>query len=89
MRDHNSSRVESFARALQQHLTKIFDKRVSAVIVPSVERVQAYTLRELTLRIEQGANMAEAKRRIKEAIDYISSMKSNKNVKVILDVDPI
>ena len=89
MRDHNSSRVESFAIQLQQHLTKIFDKRVSAVIVPSVERVQAYTLRELTLRIEQGANMAEAKRRIKEAIDYISSMKSNKNVKVILDVDPI
>ena len=89
MRDHNSSRVESFAMQLQQHLTKIFDKRVSAVIVPSVERVQAYTLRELTLRIEQGANMAEAKRRIKEAIDYISSMKSNKNVKVIIDIDPI
>ncbi|MBP5476306.1 MAG: hypothetical protein J6Y00_01280 [Paludibacteraceae bacterium] len=89
MRDHNSSRVAAFALQLQQHLTRIFGKRVSAVIVPSVERVQAYTLRELTLRIEQGANMVEAKRRIKEGIDYIGSMKSNKNVKIIIDVDPI
>ncbi|MBQ6790994.1 MAG: primosomal protein N' [Paludibacteraceae bacterium] len=89
MRDHNSSRVAAFALQLQQHLTRIFGKRVSAVIVPSVERVQAYTLRELTLRIEQGANMVEAKRRIKEGIDYIGSMKSNKNVKIIIDIDPI
>ena len=88
MRDHNSARVEAFAAQLQAHLTQIFGPRTSAVIIPSVERVQAYTLRELTLRIEQGANMAEAKRRLREAIDCISSVSSNKNVKIIIDIDP-
>jgi primosomal protein N' (replication factor Y) len=88
MKDHNALRVQDLAVQLQQHLVKIFGNRVSAVIVPSIERVQAYTLRELTLRIENRANMTEAKRRIKEAIDYICSIPSNKNSKIIVDVDP-
>ena len=81
--------VDSVTTQLQAHLTRIFGKRVSAVIVPSVERVQAYYIRELTLRIESGANMAEAKRRLKEAIDHIGSISSNKNVKIIIDIDPL
>ena len=89
LKDHNSTRVQAAAEQLQAYLKQIFGNRVSAVIVPSIERVQAYTLRELTLRIESGANMAEAKRRVQEAIDHISSMKSNKNTKIIIDIDPI
>lgn len=89
LKDHNSTRVQAAAEQLQAYLKQIFGNRVSAVIVPSIERVQAYTLRELTLRIEQGANIAEAKRRVQEAIDHISSMKSNKNTKIIIDIDPI
>ena len=88
LRDHNGVRVHRVANELQAYLTRIFGHRVSGVIIPSVERVQAYTIRELTLRIESGANMTEAKRRIQEAIEYIFSMKSNKNVKIIADVDP-
>lgn len=89
LKDHNSARVQAAAEQLQAYLKQIFGNRVSAVIIPSIERVQAYTLRELTLRIESGANMAEAKRRVQEAIDHISSMKSNKNTKIIIDIDPI
>ena len=89
MRDHNAVRVHRIATHLQTYLTQVFGSRVSAVIIPSVERVQAYTLRELTLRIENNANIAEAKRRLREAIDSIWSIPSNKNVKIILDVDPI
>ena len=74
---------------LQAYLLRIFGDRVSGVIIPSVERIQAYTLRELTLRIESSANIEEAKRRLKEAIDHIWSFSSNKNVKLIIDVDPI
>lgn len=88
LKDHNGARVQAAAEQLQAYLKQIFGSRVSAVIVPSVERVQAYTIRELTLRIEQGANIAEAKRRIQEAIDHIWSIPSNKNVKIIVDVDP-
>jgi primosomal protein N' (replication factor Y) len=89
LRDHNGVRVHRTATQLQTYLTRIFGERVSGVIVPSVERVQAYTIRELTLRIEQGANIAEAKRRLKETIDQVWSIPSNKNVKIIIDVDAL
>ena len=89
LRDHNGVRVQAYAMQLQKYLQQIFAHRVSAVIIPSVERVQAYTIRELTLRIESGANIAEAKRRLKEAIDRITSISTNKNAKTIIDVDPI
>ena len=88
LKHHNGALTHSAAAQLQTHLTRIFGNRVSGVIIPSVERVQAYTLRELTLRIEQGANLTEAKRRLQEAIDYIVSIPSNKSIKIIADVDP-
>lgn len=89
MRDHNAARVQAVAMQLQAHLKQVFGVRISSVIIPPVERVQAYTIRELNLRIEQGANIGEAKRRLKESIDYILSNSSNKNVKLIIDCDPI
>lgn len=89
MRDHNGVRVHRTATQLQTYLAHIFGERVSGVIIPSIERVQAYTIRELTLRIEQGANFSEAKRRLKETIDQIWSVSSNKNVKIIIDVDAL
>ena len=89
LRDHNGVRVHRVTTELQAYLVRIFGARVSGVIIPSVERVQAYTIRELTLRIEQNANIAEAKRRLREAIDHIWSIPSNKNTKIIIDIDPI
>ena len=89
LRDHNAVRVQACAMQLQSRLNRIFGKRISPVVIPAVERIQAYTIRELNLRIEQGANMAEAKRRLKEAIDYILSISSYKNVRVIIDCDPL
>lgn len=89
LRDHNGMRVHRVATELQTHLTRIFAHRVSGVIIPSVERVQAYTIRELTLRIESTANMTEAKRRLKEGIEHIFSIPSNKNTKLIIDIDPL
>ena len=96
LRDHNSARVQRVTSELQACLARIFGHRVSGVIIPSVERVQAYTIRELTLRIEQGANINEAKRKLQQAIDQVFSMSypdgtitsSNKNTKIIADIDP-
>ena len=87
LRDHNGVRVQHAAIQLQTYLTQVFGKRISAVITPPVDHIQAYTIRELIVRIEHGANIAEAKRRIKEAITHILSIPSNKNVKIITDVD--
>ncbi|MBR4431747.1 MAG: primosomal protein N', partial [Paludibacteraceae bacterium] len=88
MRDHNAVRVQRVATDLQSYLARIFGARVSGVIIPSIERIQAYTIRELTLRVEQTANINEAKRRLKEALDYILTIPANKNTKIIIDVDP-
>jgi primosomal protein N' (replication factor Y) len=88
LRDHNGVRVHQAVTQLQGYLSRIFGPRVSGVIIPAVEKIQAYTIRELTLRIEQGANMSEAKRRLKEAIDQVWSIPSVKNVKIVIDVDP-
>ena len=96
LRDHDGARVQRVAADLQAYLVRIFGQRVSGVIIPSVERVQAYTIRELTLRIEQSANIPEAKRRLREAIDHVWSVSypngtitsSNKNTKIIIDIDP-
>ena len=52
MRDHNAARVQAVAMQLQAHLKQVFGARISSVIIPPVERVQAYTIRELNLRIE-------------------------------------
>lgn len=89
LKDHNGVRVHSVATQLQTRLALIFGKRVSGVITPSIERIQAYTIRELILRIEAGASITEAKRRLQEAIDYIFSVPTNKNVKINIDVDPV
>ena len=88
LKHQNGKLVHSAAVQLQTHLAHIFGNRVSGVIIPSIERVQAYTLRELTLRIEQGANMTVAKRRLQEAIDYFIAISTYKSVKIITDVDP-
>lgn len=89
LRDHDAARVQSVATELQSYLARIFAHRVSRVIIPSIERIQAYTIRELTLRIEAGANMSEAKRRLRDGIDHICSISSNKNTKLIIDIDPL
>ncbi len=88
LRHAKQAQVHTTATQLQTYLARIFGRRVSAVIIPSVERVQAYYIRELTLRIEAGANITEAKRRLKEAMTHVCSISSNKNVKIITDVDP-
>ena len=88
LRDHNGVRVHQVATQLQTCLSRVFGPRVSGVIIPSVERVQAYTIRELTLRIENTASIAEAKRRLKECMEQVFSIPSNKNTKLIIDVDP-
>ena len=88
LRDSNGVRVHRVASDLQTLLVRIFAHRVSGVIIPSVERVQAYTLRELTLKVENNSKIEEAKRRLKEAIDRIWSIPSNKNTKIIVDIDP-
>lgn len=89
LRHHEEARVEQGATMLQQRLSLIFGSRVSGVVVPSVARVQAYHIRHIILRIEQGASLSGAKQRLREATDTILSQEEAKGIQVIVDVDPI
>ncbi|MEE1253473.1 MAG: primosomal protein N' [Paludibacteraceae bacterium] len=89
IRHANNIRVHEATTYLQQYLQQVFDKRVSAVIVPSVERVQAYYIREITLRIEQNAPIVEAKRRLQQAITHLMANSIAKGIQITIDIDPM
>ena len=89
LRHHDALRTEAAAQVLQQRLALIFGNRVSVVVVPSIARVQAYHIRHIILRIEQGASLNRAKQRIKEAVDYAYAHKDAKGIQILIDVDPI
>ena len=89
IRHANNTRVHEATTYLQQYLQQVFGKRVSAVIVPSVERVQAYYIREITLRIEQNAPIVEAKRRLQQAITHLMANSIAKGIQIIIDIDPM
>jgi hypothetical protein len=82
-------RVEDAAGVLQQRMQLIFGGRVSGVVVPSVARIQAYHIRHVLLRIEQTARMDHAKQRLWEAIAYLQTRETGKNIQIIVDVDPM
>ena len=89
LRHHDARRAEEAASILQQRLSLIFGNRVSGVVVPSVARLQAYHIRHVLLRIEQGASLSGAKQRLRQAIDYTLSQQEAKGIQILIDVDPI
>jgi hypothetical protein len=57
--------------------------------VPSVERVQAYYIREIILRIEHNAPIVEAKRRLQQAITHLMANSIAKGIQITIDIDPM
>ena len=89
LRHQNAVRVQTTAEILQKQLAEFFGMRVSPVIVPSVERMHAYYLRELTIRLENNNSVTEAKRRLRDITDRVLTSSSCKGVQIITDVDPM
>ena len=88
LRHRDEHYVREASQVLQTQLRQLFGQRVSEVIVPSVERVQAYFYREINLRIENNNRIVEAKRILKTAIDWMATQHQHRNVQIIVDVDP-
>ena len=87
LRHSQAEKVQAAATLLQTQLKQVLGPRVSEVVVPSVERVQAYYIREINLRIENSSRIVEAKRLVSDAIRYIASIADYKSIKIILNVD--
>jgi primosomal protein N' (replication factor Y) len=87
LRHAKTQMVQAAAATLQARLRQLLGPRVSEVVVPSVERIQAYYIREINLRIENNSRIAEAKRLLGEAIRNVAATPEYKSIKIIVNVD--
>lgn len=88
LRHRDERRLEHCSRVLMQALQDIFGTRVSSVITPQVSRRNNQYIRQLRLRVEQGANIRHAKQLLHECIHLVLQQTDCKGTVVFVDVDP-
>ena len=88
LRHRDERRLEHCSRVLMQALQDIFGTRISSVITPQVSRRNNQYIRQLRLRVEQGANIRHAKQLLRECIHLVLQQTDCKGTVVFVDVDP-
>ena len=89
LRHKDEERVSRAARLLQQRLTQVFNTRCSAVIVPSIPRINGLFIRQIQLKIEASASPAQARRLLRDSISAVLAVPECKSVRIIPDPDPV
>lgn len=89
VRHTDVSKLEAAAYVLQQLLSQCFGPRCSVVLLPAVQRVNRYYIRNIRLRIETSASFANAKQRVMQQIDYVRNLPNLKSIQILLNVDPL
>ncbi len=87
LRHRDERRLEHCSRVLMQALQDIFGTRISSVITPQVSRRNNQYIRQLRLRVEQGANIRHAKQLLHECIHLVLQQTDCKGTVVSVDVD--
>jgi primosomal protein N' (replication factor Y) len=72
-----------------QLLRNAFGNRVLGPTFPMVARIRGYYLKEIQLKIEKGLSANEVRSRIHAILEAFHSGKQYKNVRVVIDVDPV
>ena len=88
LRHRDERRLERGSVVLMEALRKVFGARVSGVITPLVSRRQNQYIRQLRLRVEQGANVQRAKQLLRAELDAFLRQSDGKGTVVAIDVDP-
>ena len=88
LRHRDERRLEHSSSVLMRALQEVFGTRVSAVITPQVSRRNNQYIRQLRLRVEQGANVQRAKQLLREQIRLLLQQTDCKGTIVFVDVDP-
>lgn len=88
LRHRDERRLERGSVVLMEALRKVFGARVSGVITPLVSRRQNQYIRQLRLRVEQGANVQRAKQLLRAELDAFLRQTEGKGTVVAIDVDP-
>lgn len=83
----DESVLEHLAEEMANLLRKVFGHRVLGPDMPPIARVQTMYIRKVCLKLELGANMTEARRRLHEIQRYITSKPEYKSAVMYYDVD--
>jgi primosomal protein N' (replication factor Y) (superfamily II helicase) len=77
------------ARDLAQDLRMDLGKRVLGPEYPLVARLQNLYIKQILVKIERGPNISAMKEKIREKIEILLKMQNYKQVRVVVDVDPV
>lgn len=83
----DESVLEHLAEEMANLLRQVFGHRVLGPDMPPVARVQTMYIRKVCLKLELGANMTEARRRLHEIQRYITGKPEYKSAVMYYDVD--
>ncbi len=89
LKHRDEQRVEQAAADLHARLTLAFGSRCSAVMQPSVTRVQSFHLRQLQLRIEREAAVGKGKQLLRRILQEAAAILPCKGVVIQPDIDPM
>ena len=77
------------AYELAGKLKKVFPKQVLGPEYPVVSRIKNYFIKEILIKLSRDKNLARNKEHISEIIKDFMKTTSNKQIRVITDVDPM
>lgn len=89
LKHRDEQRVEQAAADLHGRLKQAFGSRCSAVMLPSVTRLQSLHLRQLQLRIERNASVSKGKQLLGQILREAASDTPCKGVIIQPDIDPM
>jgi len=89
VKHRDEQRAEAAATELQGHLTDVFGQRCSAVMPPSITRIQNLHIRQIQLRIERTAPIKKGKEMLGQILKELSASGLCKGVIIQPDTEPM
>ena len=87
LKHKDENKLMHLAQEMADMLRKVFGTRVAGPDTPAVARVQNLYIRRILLKIEPGLNLAEARKRLVEIQEFLTSKPEYKSAMVYYDVD--
>ena len=89
LRDRDVHKLNASADRLANELKAVFGPRVLGPEFPGIARVRNYYLKNILLKIEKEASITKAKEILSQKLNEFSADKSNKSIRLGIDVDPM
>ena len=89
LKHKNQPKLDEAAQQLVVLMRKSFGNRVLGPEYPAISRIRNYYHKNVLLKIENNASIAEAKNILNTIIDRMSNHTDFKTTRFILDVDPV